>query len=479
MKQHCSKKHTNKLVKPLGSISFLITSLAISPLTRADFPDVHSMLEATRLNAAANSADLNATITLIDALPAQQRLQAYNTLSPRADLSLIAASNAANRTFAKRLNRRLLDIRPESGVASGDEDEWDDIFDDEEESTSSTSATNQTAKATSSDSTESNSEATTTDTPEETVEVEPDPVDQYFSFSEEEEEENPSGELINGAWAYAYGSDTGYKNRGDRYGWDAILFGGFIGKDWQVNPRTILGISGGYAQSDVDARDPTGSYMDIKRLSGSVYGYYSCPTGLYGLGIVTLAHNDFDNNRKILIRPVNGLFGVSKIAHADFSAWETHALAELGYDWQCKDWLVQPKVFSSVTHLSIESYQEMDAGNFNLNVRNHDITRWELGTGFLTEYQFHFQRAVVAPFLHAYYLYDFLQDKQFTVSKLQGGGFDFLTQGAEPGGSTIEVGGGISVHSYKDVMFDMQYDYAARSGFDRHTVSIKIRYQWA
>jgi len=482
MKQKSSKNNKNKSNYSLRYLYLLSLGLLAVPNAWAEsYPDIRSMFEAIRAEAPVTAPDLNAVILAIDALPTeQQKMKAYSTLAPRTDLSLIAASESANRTFVKRLNRRLLELTEQKGYSSGDaEDAWDDILDDEEVSTGAAAPSK--PKSEKSDAQKNNPNVLADDDlPSEPELDESEPGKHNFSFTKPEvAEEEPEEEIEDkGVWMKLYVSETAQKNKGDIYGYDATMLGGFLGRDWLVNENTVIGVAAGYGQADIDSRGPSGTYMDTKRLSGSVYGYYNCPTGLYAMGILTLAHNDYDNVRKILVPPVGG-FGVSTIAHADFSAWESHVHLELGYNWQRKDWYIQPKLFTSFTHLNVDSYQEMDALSYNLNVRNHNIDNLLLGGGFLTEYHYHFNRAKVTPFMHAYVMYDFLKDKQTTLSNFQGGGYNFLTQGVSPGGTTFEVGGGLSVHSYKDVMFDLQYDFATRSHHIRNTVSLKLRYQWA
>lgn len=489
MKQKCSKHNKNKKINSSNSLKYLsLLSLGLLTAPNAwaeSYPDVRSMFEAIRIEAPVSAPDLNAVILAIDALPTeQQKMKAYSTLAPRTDLSLIAASESANRTFVKRLNRRLLELKEQKGYSSGDAEEaWDDILDDDDEVYTGESASVKAKAKTESKSKPEVAQKTNTniladeDLPPEPELDENEPGKHNFSFNKPAEE--PEEEIEDKAvWMKLYGSETAQKNKDDIYGYDATMLGGFLGRDWLLNERIIIGVAAGYAQADIDSRGPSGTYMDTKRLSGSVYGYYNCPTGLYTMGILTLAHNDYDNVRKVLVPPVGG-FGVSTIAHADFSAWEIYGHVELGYNWQRKDWYIQPKIFSSFTHLNVNSYQEIDALSYNLNVRNHNIDNLLLGGGFLTEYHYHFNRAKVTPFMHAYVMYDFLKEKQTTLSNFQGGGYNFLTQGASPGGTTLEVGGGLSVHSYKDVMFDVQYDFATRNNLIRNTVSLKLRYQWA
>lgn len=444
-------------------------TMLVMPQSYATYSNVQSMLDALRPTAAVNAPELNQLIIALDGLPTdQQKQQAFHTLSPLVDLSILSASESANRQMAKRLNQRVLEVLPAQGFASGDTEEegWDEALEDTD---SSTTTKADGAKADSQTPAQPATETKTSDT------------SQYdFTFEKEKAdavsvERDPN----KGLWAIVLGSEAAQKNRNNVYGYDATLIGGIIGIDRVFWDRWVFGLAGGYQQSDVDSRGPSGSYIDVKRVNASFYGYYTCPSSFYIMGLLTGAQNRNDSNRKILVPPAGGQFAFARIATAQFNNWESHAHLEMGHSWRLGNLYSTPKVFTNYTHWDIESYQESDAIGLNLNVRNHDLDSFVVGGGLLLEYRNHFKRAIVIPYLQTYVLHDFIKDKQTAVSNMLGGGFDFLTTGYEPAGTTFEVGAGLSVHSFRDFIFDLQYDFAARSSYTRHNVGLKLRYEWA
>ncbi len=432
-------------------------ALLIVPQSYATYSNVESMLDALRPTAAANAPELNQLIIALDAsVTEQQRQQSLHSLSPLVDLSILSASESANRQMVKRLNQRVLEIKHANGFSAGDnlEDDWDD---DAFEDTDSSAASTPTAENKENDTSKYN-----------------------FSFIKEKSEASNIEKNPNkGLWSIVLGSDARQKNRDNAYGYDATLIGGIIGLDRVFGDRWVFGLAGGYQQSDVDSRGPSSSTIDIKRINASLYGYYTCPSSFYIMGLLTGAQNRNDSHRKILVPSAGGVVGFSRIANAHFNNWESHAHLELGHSWKKGNLYSTPKIFTNYTHWDIESYQENDAIGLNLNVRNHDLDSFVVGGGLLLEYRNYFKNAIVTPYLQGYVLHDFIQDQQTAVSNMLGGGFDFLTTGHEPASTTFEAGAGLSVHSFKNFIFDLQYDFAARSSYTRHNVGLKLRYEWA
>lgn len=449
-----------------SSKKFLLTHLCIAalgatiiPQSHAHFPNVHTMLEALRPTAPVAAPQLNQVILAIDGLPpVQDKQNVLATLVPMANLSVLAASETANRRMIKRLNERVLELHEEgSGYNSGDDDDdfWEEIFEGDDDEAP------QDAQA----------------APKEEVSID----EKYdFSFAKETKEEPAVEEdPYKGLWGSLFGSSARQRNRDGVFGYDSTTLGGFLGRDWLVGERVVLGLAIGYQQSDVDSNVISGSYMDIKRLNLSAYWHYTCPSSFYLMALVTGAQNRYDSHRNILVPPVGGSTGFAGKAHGSFKGWEAHAHFEVGKSWNWGGLFASPKLFTNYTHWSLENYQEHDALGLNLNVHQDNIDNFSLGAGLVLEYRNHFQRAIVIPYIHGFVMHDFVQDQHKTVNQFQGGGFAFQTNSFEPSGGTYEVAAGINVHSYKDIVFDLHYEYAGRSKYHRHNLALKLRYEWA
>lgn len=446
----------------IGKCCAAVLGFAILPQSQAQFSSVHTMLEGLRPTAAANAPQLNQVILALDGLPANQDKAAIlSTLVPITDLSILSASESANRRLIKRLNQRYLPLSAHnSGYNSGDdEDFWDEIFQSDEQPPQN-----------------------------ENISIAPGPQDESidekydFTFVQPKEEapaEPAEPVLSNGLWGMVYASDAREKDIDNYFGYESTILGGFLGRDWLFNDTLTIGGVIGYQQADVNSNVISGSYLDIKRFQVSLYAHNTIGDTFYLLGLITGAYNQYDSHRNILIPPVGGSLGFSGKAHGDFDAWEGHAHLEGGFLWHWGGWHMSPHLFTNYTHWNIESYSEHDALGLGLHVDSHDINSLQAGGGLLFEYQNVFQRAIVSPYIQAHLLYDFIQDRQRNVSQFQGGGFAFQTESRHSKAVTYEVGGGINVHSYKQIVFDLHYEFTARSEYHRHNAALKVRYEWA
>jgi uncharacterized protein with beta-barrel porin domain len=424
-----------------------IVLASFSSQALAFFPDVASMFEAIRPTAAVTAPELNTLIIAIDALPTpEQKFDALQTLIPSADGSLRAASEGPMSQMYAVVNDRLIRVAAESGVSSGDD-----------------------AKTTLHSKLEKNAESS--------AKTENAKDEQSQPQAEVSKEPQIPEAISKGAWIQLLGNNSGQSERDFVPGYDADVAGILIGRDMLFD-QLIVGLAGGYTYADVDSRGPSGSFLDIKRYQGTLYAGFNFVCPFYVHAAFTIARNDYDNDRKILVPPVGGVPFV-RIAWSEFSAWETDAYLETGYIWQKGNFRAIPKIMLAYSHFDFEGYVEQDAFGLDLYVNYDDMDFLPLGAGFKFEYQNKFEKAYVVPEMHAYIFHDFINDKQSAAALFTAGGFAFLSQGAEPDATSFEVGAGIAVHSYKNTGVTIQYDYVGRDDYHRHQAFIKVRHEWA
>jgi len=386
----------------------------------ATFPDLNSMLQAYRQTAQVTDSPLYPLILALDDLNSEPDLQAAAllTLIPVADGSLKSASDGAMRQMLSVIGDRLIRLPPPDKASEPDEGvaSGDEL---------------------------------------------PSPLD-------------------HGVWLQILGDDIHQKLRSAVPGYHGQVLGAIVGRDF-LFPHRMIGFAAGYIHSKVISYGPSGSFLDIKRFQGTLYGRYElerCP--YYSIFALTIANLQYDNNRKILVPPgASGHFVFENIAQSDFSAWEPSVYLETGYTWKCGNFSAIPKAMLTYSRLDIGAYNENDAFALDLNVKYQDMNTFTLGVGAKLEYQNTFDKALVVPEMHAYVFHDFVNNSQFATANFFSGGYEFLSQGAEPALNSIEVGAGLAVHSYKDILVTMQYDYAARTDYYRNCAFIKVRYEWA
>lgn len=472
---------------------FALALSALSFSSAATFPDVDSMLQSYRPIAQIAAPQIyTLTLALDAARPfGQTRQDILLTLVPLADGSLWAASEGPMRQVNSAIHDRLLLVMEstESGYTSGDPmkalQQGTKKLPPEVKSETpakSVEATTHTIKPAeqpnhenkeepAEKSAEIPAEKPTDNTPHQDN---PDvPIEEPVKYQDLSKVHD-----IKGAWIQVLGDDIRQQNTEGTPGYHAQVLGAVIGRDLEIGPRMIMGVAGGYQQADVDQIGFSGSFLDIKRLHGTVYGRYhlqNCP--IYMQGTLTFAHNRYDNSRLLIVPPYNGQ-GFVGYANADFTGWETDVYLETGIMNKLNKFRFTPKLFLNYAHLDVHGYKEADMFALNLNVKYEHMDALSLGTGAKLDYHNEFENVDVVPEAHAYVLYDFINDAQVATANFLGGGYTFLSQGPTPNAITYEVGAALAVHSHTNTTIKLQYDLAARSDYFRQGVFIKIRHEW-
>ena len=410
----------------------LLLAMALSGFvstSHATYPNLASMLEAFAPDAPTQSPDLNTLILSINSLapfPAVQN-DALLTLVPLADGSLRAASDGPMWQILSVIAERLLTIEKgvETGYAAGDAND-----------------------------------------------VKTTPAKKEVDLAQ--------ADKVHAVWGQLLGDHLYQKIREGLPAYSANVAGGVIARDLFLDPNFILGVAAAFQHARVDQQDLSGSNFTIDRYQGTVYGrYHFCGWPAYMVGAVTLPANRYDNSRYILVVPTAGNQSYSVISNSEFTGWEADVYVESGYVWKCGNFRAIPKAFFIYSHLDVDSYIESDAFALNLTVKYQDMDELMLGGGFKFDYKNRFQNAYVIPEFHAYYFYDFENDSQTATAQFFSGGYAFLSQGFTPSPNSYDVGASLAVHSYRNTVVKIEYDYTARTDYQRHGAFVKIRYEWA
>lgn len=502
-----------------------IALASFSSISWATYSDVNAMLEALRPNAPVIAPQLNTLILSLDGLnpiPIQRR-DALFTLAPAADGSLRMVSDSAMHEMHATIFDRVQKLKAADevkGIACGDQHlafepkaYWskkkatpvaekittpvaekapatktattDDLpsvkSTDDLPSVKSTDdvKANDKAKAEKPKSDAKNKESKATTTAEATS----------TTTTVPETAETPAvdvdtpliSDILNeprGAWMQILGADAYQYDRNNVPGYHGQMLGMIIGRDMQINDGLFIGIAGGYQQGDIDTIGLSGSYLDVKRYNATLYGRFDLTDKpIFVQMALTLALNNYDNNRYILVPPAAG-FGFSNIAHGEFDGWETNAHLEAGYIFTCKQIRLIPKAILEYSHMEFNNYEEHDAFFLDLNVKYDNMNAFDLGLGAQIEYRNDFEKVAVIPEAHLYVYHDFINANQVATANFYSGGYAFLSEGATPASNSVDLGVSLNVHSNNQTMVKIQYDYVTRSDYHRNEAFIKLRYEW-
>ncbi|MFA5094119.1 MAG: autotransporter domain-containing protein, partial [Candidatus Omnitrophota bacterium] len=275
------------------------------------------------------------------------------------------------------------------------------------------------------------------------------------------------------AWGRGFGEYAHQKPRGLSNGYHATIWGTALGCDIPAfNDRVRLGMSGGYAASDINSKDNSGK-TDIDSYQGTLYGGYSDAAKPYYLnGAFSFAFNQYKGSRQVVVGKI------LRIANSDYDGQQYSVLLDGGYTFKTGKLLLTPVASLQYLRLHLEGYTETGADALNLAVKSQNYDMLQSGLGMKLERPLEVACGSFIPEIHAKWLYDFIGDRQETTSTFSGGGGSFATQGFDPARNALDVGTKLAFVTKDSWSFEVNYDFEYKEDFASHTGWADIRYKF-
>ncbi|MFA5094126.1 MAG: autotransporter domain-containing protein, partial [Candidatus Omnitrophota bacterium] len=274
-------------------------------------------------------------------------------------------------------------------------------------------------------------------------------------------------------WARGFGEYLKQKPRGFSNGYRATVWGTALGGDIPAfNDRVRLGLSGGYAQSDINSKDNSGK-TDIDSYQGTFYAGYMDPQNPYYLnGSFSFAYNKYDGKRQVAVGAITG------IADSDYDGQQYSVMFDGGYVVDAGKFRITPMASLQYLRLHLQSYTETGAGALNLSVKAQNYDMLQSGLGMKIDRPFEIKEGMVIPEIHAKWLYDFIGDKQETTSTFAGGGGSFATNGFDPAQNSFNAGAKLTLASHNNWSLETNYDFEYKEDFTAHTGWADVKYKF-
>ncbi len=275
------------------------------------------------------------------------------------------------------------------------------------------------------------------------------------------------------AWGRGFGEYAHQDPRGTSNGYHATIWGTALGGDTPAfSNRVRLGVSGGYAASDVNSKDNSGA-SDISSYQSAFYGGYMDPEKPYYInGAFSFAYNTYKGRRNI------SAGAIQRMANSSYRGQQYSVLFDGGYTFKTKQVNITPIASLQYLHLHIQSYTETGADALNLTVKSQDYDLLETGLGAKFDHSFEVSYGTIIPEIHVKWLYDAITDKQATTSTFSGGGGSFATDGFTPARNALNVGGRLALVTKGNWSFDANYDFEYKQDYTSHTGWADIRYSF-
>lgn len=290
-----------------------------------------------------------------------------------------------------------------------------------------------------------------------------------------------SGDQLKGLhfWMQGFGGTAEQDRRKGIDGYEADIGGLAFGVDTRnLRSDTTVGLSLGYANSDVDSKNANRTNTDIDSYQLMAYGNHDFGGNSFMTAMAVYGINSNDQVR----HNVGGIAGLN--AYADYDSWTAGFRGAVGHNYHLNKgsssaFKLTPQFFSEYVHFKRDGYTETGAGGANLIVGDAAQNIWNVGTSLQAEWEFKSSNGTsYKPDVHVSYKYDLAKDAADTSASFAAGGTTFATNSAEPASSTFGIGAGLKIFAVNNWDFTVNYDYNVKSDYDAHSGFIRAAYQF-
>jgi uncharacterized protein with beta-barrel porin domain len=255
---------------------------------------------------------------------------------------------------------------------------------------------------------------------------------------------------------------------------DYTIWGGSLGADVQLADHWVLGLAGGYANTDIDFSSRPGE-GELDTYQGALYAGYVDPRFHVGVS-GRYAYNDMDGKREIA-------YGLNRTAKADLDGNDFGARFESGLNLvNIGGFILQPTAAVDYTRLDQDGYTENGAGSLNLAVEDNDLDSLVLGVGMRVHGTWKVDENLwIVPELHGRWLHEFLDTDRLTEARLVSapiGASAFQIQGVELPRDSGSVGVAWNVITESAWSIIGSYDAILNEDLVQHVGSITLNFEW-
>jgi uncharacterized protein with beta-barrel porin domain len=269
-----------------------------------------------------------------------------------------------------------------------------------------------------------------------------------------------------------YGDVDGNSNES---AFDYTIWGGSLGVDLRLAEHWVLGLAGGYANTDLDFSSRPGD-GEVDTYQGALYAGYVDPRFHVGVS-GRYAYNDMEGKREIRFGDIN------RKASADLDGNDYGARFEGGVNLLDIGGIVlQPTTSLNYNHLTQDDVTESGADSLNLALEDYDLDSLVLGVGMRVRGRWKIGEDFwMVPELHGRWLHEFLDTDRLIEARLSGGSASasaFQIQGAELPRDSGSVGFAWSVITDSAWAVIGSYDAILNEDLVQHIGSLTLNVEW-
>jgi len=264
------------------------------------------------------------------------------------------------------------------------------------------------------------------------------------------------------AWAQGFGTYAEQKIREEIAGFTSTTGGMAFGVDKRFRDDLVLGVAYSFSHTKVDSSESK-TNTKVQSHQATLYGSHDF-ADLFVDGQLSYAYNDYDGERYIEVG------AVSRRADGDFDGLQVSSQFNLGTTINEGAFRFTPTVGVSYAHVSIDSYNETQAGASNLRLLDQDYDMLSLNVKGKVAHTLQVDGVDVTPEVHLGYSHEVIHDKISTLSSFQGGGDHFTSTGFKPANNTYLGGVGVTWGGDSlPVDLTLTYDATVKDHFIAHS----------
>jgi uncharacterized protein YhjY with autotransporter beta-barrel domain len=228
-----------------------------------------------------------------------------------------------------------------------------------------------------------------------------------------------------------------------------------LGTDYRINKNFLVGLTAGYAHTDVTL-DTNGSSATVDSYSPGLYASYA-DHGWYANLSGQYLHNAYTQDRTISF--------LGQTAHSAPEGNQGVANLDGGYEFHRGAFTFGPIAGLQYTHLTVDGFTESGSAA-DLTVASNDSDSLRSRLGGTLRYAFNHQGMVVTPHLDATWQHEFLDQSRGITSQFGFGGGSFDVRTPHPSRDSALVDVGVTADLNRTV--SVFTDYIAQAGQDNY-----------
>lgn len=295
-----------------------------------------------------------------------------------------------------------------------------------------------------------------------------------------------------GQWIEFYGAGMRQKDEDiEGTGYRARQWTLIAGYDKTFYPSFNAGVAVAYSQLQSNSKGVLNNQLEADTYQGYLYASHEHCNGSYWDAIVSVAYNDYFQDRNIdLLTGINldptpcGInavpFGFIENAHSRFGGWQFNGYFEGGYQFRCNKFVVIPHGIFRTTYLRLNEFSEDGAPLTGFkNVQYDDMQELELGGGLKVAKNFIWcKKYKFTPYIKLVALHDFKNTPQKATYEFALGAPEFTATGFERDSNSLTTSLGLTLNRKDNTFITLEYDFEKRSDFSLYAAFLKYRVEW-